>query len=87
MVRHVKRCMKAIDKGRTGERIMHWSVCHGTLIALNAAPEGIIGDGERQTLRDRLGGTPYDTDTQALNEALVLLQDVYGFSNETFQDL
>lgn len=87
MIRHIKRCMAAIDAGDPGERIRHWSIVHAIHLSLDANSDGIVGTGEHQELRDRIGASPRRTTTQALNEALALLQDIYGFKDRALQEL
>ncbi len=87
MVRHIKRCIRAIDNGDLGDRIGHWSHAHGVLLALDGNDDGIITLTEHQNLRKDLGDTPNECSISSLNSALAQLQNIYGFSNSAFQGL
>lgn len=87
LIRHIKRTIGAIDRNETGERIFHWSNAHAILRSATANSDGIMDPNERQTLRSKLGSSPNNTDIPALNDALPLLQNIYGFSNNALQAL
>lgn len=87
MIRHIKRTIAAIDKKDLSERIHHWSLAHSIHHSLDANDDGIIAAKEHQAIRDRLGTSPNETGIPSLNDALAKLQNVYGFSNSTFQAL